>query len=408
MKPYTLSSFVCISELFIFLLWVWTLLLFFSVHTSEVYPQIWTHQFIGMSVVLLLLALSLPLCTRTEIKVGIYLVQLFLVLVIGLPEGDSVWLELFFTIILVIELVTFFPLSATLVLYGLSIFLLLLMQHNLNIWGRTVEAPLWYNQVNFILVTGFILFLGISLRLAEGTVEKAKVEEQRLDNAVYQLTSANVGFQNYARTSSETSKIDERKRISREIHDTVGYTLVNVMMMAEAASDQVGEGQEGLEKLIQSILEQSQSGLYETRRAVRALREIEQRETGLKLFVQLIDVFQAATGVKVRFEYSDVPSTFGERIDSILYRIIQEGLTNSFRHGKASFVEVFLWRNEGEIGVSIRDNGSGAEGTLKEGVGFAGMRERLSEIEGVVKAHNIPTGFLVDVRIPGKAESIYD
>jgi len=361
-----------------------------------------------MSVVLLLLALSLPLCTRTEIKVGIYLVQLFLVLVIGLPEGDSVWLELFFTIILVIELVTFFPLSATLVLYGLSIFLLLLMQHNLNIWGRTVEAPLWYNQVNFILVTGFILFLGISLRLAEGTVEKAKVEEQRLDNAVYQLTSANVGFQNYARTSSETSKIDERKRISREIHDTVGYTLVNVMMMAEAASDQVGEGQEGLEKLIQSILEQSQSGLYETRRAVRALREIEQRETGLKLFVQLIDVFQAATGVKVRFEYSDVPSTFGERIDSILYRIIQEGLTNSFRHGKASFVEVFLWRNEGEIGVSIRDNGSGAEGTLKEGVGFAGMRERLSEIEGVVKAHNIPTGFLVDVRIPGKAESIYD
>jgi len=361
-----------------------------------------------MSVVILLVALILPLSVRTEIKVGIYLVQLFLVLVIGLPEGDSVWLELFFTIILVIELVTFFPLSATLVLYVLSIFMLLLMQHNLNIWGRTVEAPLWYNQVNFILVTGFILFLGVSLRLAEGTVKKAKVEEQRLDNAVYQLTSANVGFQNYARTSGETSKIDERKRISREIHDTVGYTLVNVMMMAEAASDQVGEGQEGLEKLIQSILEQSQSGLYETRRAVRALREIEQRESGLKLFVQLIDVFQAATGVKVRFEYSDVPSTFGDRIDSIIYRIIQEGLTNSFRHGKASFVEVFLWRNEGEIGVSIRDNGSGAEGTPKEGVGFAGMRERLSEIEGVVKAHNIPTGFLVDVRIPGKAEGIYD
>src|SRR6056297_8994 len=169
-KPYMLSSFVCISELVIFLLWVWTLLLFFSVHTSEVYPQIWAYQFIGMSVVILLVALILPLSVRTEIKVGIYLVQLFLVLVIGLPEGDSVWLELFFTIILVIELVTFFPLSATLVLYVLSIFMLLLMQHNLNIWGRTVEAPLWYNQVNFILVTGFILFLGVSLRLAEGTV----------------------------------------------------------------------------------------------------------------------------------------------------------------------------------------------------------------------------------------------
>ncbi len=398
------DRFVCVAEFLIILLWIWTWVVFFLLHSTEIYPQIWTYQFIGMNSLIIVCALLFPFIKRIEVKVVCFLIQLLLVLIIGLPEAKSLWLELFLQIILIIELFVFFPFSSSLILFGILNILFLLMQHPLIIWGRYVDAAPLLDQLNCILLQVLIFFLGQGGRKVDDQLRRSNGVIQRLDSAVYQLTSANVGFQNYARTSSEVSKIDERKRISRDIHDTVGYTLVNVMMMAEAATDHVRQEQKTLGKLIQSILEQSQTGLNETRRAVRALREIEQRETGLKMFIKLIHIFQEATGVKVKFEYSDLPNSFGEKRDKVIYRAIQEGLTNSFRHGKATFIEVYLWRSEIEIGVSIRDNGTGSGNSLKEGVGLSGMRERLDELDGTVKAHNIPSGFMVDVRIPYGAE----
>ncbi len=83
-------------------------------------------------------------------------------------------------------------------------------------------------------------------------------------------------------------------------------------------------------------------------------------------------------------------------------RIVQEGLTNAFRHGKATRVRINLWQTEGEILVSVLDNGRGiAPGTsVTDGIGLAGMRERLAEYGGEIRLGPVVDGFELAATIP--------
>jgi signal transduction histidine kinase len=104
----------------------------------------------------------------------------------------------------------------------------------------------------------------------------------------------------------------------------------------------------------------------------------------------------------VEVHRGNLPSTLGQRLDSVVFRIVQEGLTNAFRHGNASHVSVFCWRSSGEIRISVRDNGRGMENlaTAEEGMGLSGIRERLAEVGGAVTRRNLDGGFELEVTIP--------
>jgi signal transduction histidine kinase len=86
----------------------------------------------------------------------------------------------------------------------------------------------------------------------------------------------------------------------------------------------------------------------------------------------------------------------------MIYRLIQQGLTNAFRHGKADSVRVNLWRADTEIRVTIADNGKGSE-DVQEGIGLQGMRERLSTVGGRIETRSRPDGFELSAAIPAEA-----
>jgi signal transduction histidine kinase len=226
----------------------------------------------------------------------------------------------------------------------------------------------------------------------------------RLDKAVSQLIDANIGFQKYAATAGEESASQERRRVSRDIHDTAVHSLVNIIMLAESISDKISPDQTAVYDMLQMIIAQGKDAVGDTRQSLRDLRAIEQQpRKGLKQIHRLIKVFSQATGIEVGINYGNLPWEFGNEIDETIYRMIQEGMTNAFRHGKATRIQISLWITTTdlvpELNVSISDNGFGSQ-EVKQGIGLQGMEERLRKLGGSIEAKNVPGGFSVSGVIP--------
>ncbi|MCD6397029.1 MAG: sensor histidine kinase, partial [Spirochaetaceae bacterium] len=217
---------------------------------------------------------------------------------------------------------------------------------------------------------------------------------------ITQLTDANIGFQSYVNNLEIQTLIEERKRVSREIHDTVGYVLTNIIMMMEAASLLTDENIKKRNKILLTARNQAQKGLAETRAALRHLRsEKIVKAYGINMIEELVSVFQQATGIDIKVEYGNLSGFTNDRIDAIIFRTIQEGMTNAFRHGMATIIRINFWISENILHLTIHDNGIGANEII-DGIGVAGMRERISDIGGSLEIRNVDDGFKINADIP--------
>lgn len=222
----------------------------------------------------------------------------------------------------------------------------------------------------------------------------------RLDSAISQLTDANIGFQKYVKEKEIETLANERKRLSREIHDAVGYSLTNIIMLLEAAALLVDKDKGKQKEAILNAKAQAMNGLEETRTALRHLREEREEPLhGKKAVDELIRAFRDATGIKIKVEYGNLPFSLGERVDTLIFRMIQEGMTNAFRHGMATVITIIFWVDDGLLRLSIHDNGTGTS-DIVEGIGLAGMRERLEQLEGKLILKNVVDGFELSAEIP--------
>ena len=227
----------------------------------------------------------------------------------------------------------------------------------------------------------------------------------RLDSAVTELSHAQDGLMDDATSTRMLSTVEERNRITREIHDTIGYTLTNVSMMLEAAQDLAREEPPKLIETLRSAREQSRQGLDDIRQALHLLRDKEERRpVGLVAVQRMTQTFARATGIRVEVEYGNMPMSCGEECDGVIYHFIQEGLTNAFRHGQATAIRVALWIEKRHYRISVRDNGTGAE-NLSEGIGLLGMRERLGKLGGTLMVRNVIDGFEIIASVPRLEES---
>lgn len=233
-------------------------------------------------------------------------------------------------------------------------------------------------------------------------------DKNRMENFVVYLTRSNLEYQDYAISAREAGSEEERKRITRDIHDIVGYTLTNNMMLMESAIDMMQENPLGVPKIIEIARSNAEEGLNRIRQALYNLRKQDtQFPIGIRAIYRLASVFENATGIKVRCEFGNVSLINSEEIDSAVYHLVQESLINSFRHGKAGDITVTLWLNKGIVQVQVRDNGVGADllpGRIVEGIGLQGMRERVERIGGTLSASAGPDGFIIEALIPASGK----
>ena len=223
-----------------------------------------------------------------------------------------------------------------------------------------------------------------------------------LQGAFEQLTDSNLGLQLYATNAENESATKERTRITRELHDSVGYALTNIAMMMKAAGVLLDRDPEKLRDMVKQAQDLANEALGEARSILYKLRKVnDQSYQGLWAISRLVKAYRLATGVDVEVHYGNVEWSLGRNIDACFYRLVQEGLTNAYRHGGATRVRITMWMSDERTVVQIWDNGRGAP-VVHDGIGLAGMRERFADFGGSVQAGNSVDGFEVKGSIPWK------
>ena len=199
----------------------------------------------------------------------------------------------------------------------------------------------------------------------------------------------------------------ERRRIARELHDSLGQDLSSAKMIADTMVMQNGSS----EPIKQSAVDLS--SLMD--RAIQQVRSISYLlhpplldEIGLHSALQwYLDGLQKRSGIEIsiKVEPPDFPRLPAD-METAIFRIVQEALTNVFRHSGASKASVVLTKGENEVACSVRDDGKGIAEDVSEfkpeiiGVGIAGMRQRVKEFDGELRLRNADPGTLIEVTIP--------
>ena len=346
--------------------------------------------------------LSLLICVVENRMLSLFLILLhsFVFIIIGYPLSGYIGIELTLITVLLAEISVCFRIRNGATAGGLLIVVTLLFQKPINAWNEILPGVVIHDLVSLGLYSLIILILSLSANHYSTKFFSQKTVSTRLNETIMMLTSANLGFQEHAVLVEEQSKDDERKRLTREIHDTVGYTLTNVIMMIEAATDLATGNPVKLKDLLRKTRSQVQEGLNETRRALRMLRSVEvEKLKGLKAIHGLLKSFETVTGVRINVEFGNVPWILGQPYDQIIYRFVQEGLTNAFRHGKATEIKIRFWQDDSAVTLHIHDNGMGCN-EIEEGIGLAGMRERFERLGGRILAHSVTDGFELSARLP--------
>jgi len=371
---------------------------FFMIRERLVFEERFSWQFfllLGCSLFISLLMFLTP------VKKGFFLLLKYLfIFLIGYPLRTYVWLELYLLISVILEISLYFYDWKAYLFYGISLLELVLFLLPRNAFEQDVSS----GKTVDILSVLFLLLL--TVWMINRTAWTARRNQQqsiliaKQDAALERLTKANLGYQAYSTNLELDTLKKERNRVSREIHDSVGYSLTNIRVMLDAVSLLMDEDPRQARSLIRKSMEEAGICLEETRAAMRQLRSKEiNRPKGIRAFFELMQVFSEATGIKVSAEFGNVPSSYGSKIDKVIIRFIQEGLTNSFRHGRATEIAVFFWQSKGYLTVRIQDNGCGVS-DLHEGIGLSGMRERLDEVQGRLHFQSISSGFKLEALIP--------
>jgi two-component system, NarL family, sensor histidine kinase DegS len=199
---------------------------------------------------------------------------------------------------------------------------------------------------------------------------------------------------------------DERKRLSREIHDGPAQMMANVMMRSDLI-ERVYKERGAAEAIneIKSMKKMVRSALYEVRRIIYDLRPMALDDLGLvptlKKYLQTIEEYHKTTRIQFTNIGDDrrLPSNY----EVALFRIIQESVQNALKHAEALTVQVKLEIKRDHIMAVIKDDGKGFDinESKPESFGLLGIRERVELLEGELTIHSkIGTGTLVIIQIP--------
>ena len=246
-----------------------------------------------------------------------------------------------------------------------------------------------------VMVAGSAFFAAAS-RLA---VEQSE-ERQRTEGLLKELEAAHGRLQAYALEVETLSVARERQRLAQDVHDAVAHTLTGLLMQLQAIRRLLPADVGAAAARLAIVEEAARHGLDEVRRAVRAMRpEHLEAIGGVDAMRRLCDQFAERTGIRANF-LADANLRITPAHEVLLYRTLQECLTNAARHGRASAIWASLSAHDGRIELRIRDDGVGAA-AVRPGLGLGGMQERAQAAQGRFSYRTAPEeGFEAVLMLP--------
>ncbi|MBK6728843.1 MAG: sensor histidine kinase [Xanthomonadales bacterium] len=242
----------------------------------------------------------------------------------------------------------------------------------------------WFDAVlQSFLYLGFSSFTFVTSMVARGQTDAR--EEQRRLNSELRATRALL---------AESSRIAERVRIARELHDLVGHHLTALTLNLEVASHLVEGNAKDKVRQAQSV---AKLLLSDVREVVSQLRD----EAEIDLGGALRSLVEGVPAPKVTMELPEDFRVEDARRAHVLLRCAQEILTNTIRHARAEHLWLsFARETDGTLTLRSRDDGVGGE-AIAVGNGLSGMRERLNEFGGTLEFETAPgRGFRLAAHLP--------
>jgi signal transduction histidine kinase len=203
-----------------------------------------------------------------------------------------------------------------------------------------------------------------------------------------------------------TLQDDERRRIARELHDGLGQDLAAAKIMLDSIPLQnTIETKDAAANDASDLMDRA---IKQTRSLSHLLHPPLLDEVGLLSAVSwYVEGLSKRSGIETELDiYPPRFPRLAPELETAIFRIIQEALTNVFRHAKAQRAGVTLRLENGQVVIRIGDDGMGIEQEVLElspgrlGVGIAGMKQRTLELGGELRLENGNPGTVLDVRIP--------
>jgi signal transduction histidine kinase len=197
---------------------------------------------------------------------------------------------------------------------------------------------------------------------------------------------------------------DERKRISRELHDETGQSLMVIRLyLGMLEKSLTGRTAKGKVRETVTVVDRTIEGI---RRIIGRLSPLVLQELGLIAAIRKeAKDLAKSTGVKARVAVSDDVGRLAPEIETAIYRVVQEALHNVAKHSQAKSVNIQMSREDGTVSLLVEDDGVGiskAPGkTDRQSFGLAGIRERIGMLGGKVRVLSVKgKGTRVEVTVP--------
>ncbi|HEY4951529.1 MAG TPA: PAS domain-containing sensor histidine kinase [Candidatus Acidoferrales bacterium] len=205
---------------------------------------------------------------------------------------------------------------------------------------------------------------------------------------------------------------EERRRIARELHDSTGQSLAALVIHLSAVSARITDIDPAAAELLRDAILMSQKASDETRTLSYLLYPPTLDYAGLRSALEwYIEGFTHRSNVKVELNVSLGPNRLPEIVERTLFRIVQESLTNIFRHSGSDTARVQIEARSGIVRLEVADNGKGISESIlatlnssggQLGVGIRGMRERVRQLGGWLQIRARPNGTTIIVTLPVK------
>lgn len=250
-----------------------------------------------------------------------------------------------------------------------------------------VQAELQNNVSETRLVLFVLMFAGMLLTAT--IISIARLSEQRFADArLKELSARQVDIQE-----------EERKRVSRELHDSISQLLVSARYGLETALSK-SSGKSQIDEPIGKSMKALDEAITEVRRISMALRPSVLDDMGLAAALKSLGTeFSQQSGIMVEVDAQQVRQALSDEAKTALYRISQEALTNVARHSQAEKVRIRLHRNGNKVVFELNDDGAGmARGSETQdsggGLGIRNMKERIDTLQGTIRFSRAASGGL--------------
>ena len=286
----------------------------------------------------------------------------------------------------------------------------MLLLSNYNLMSLFIKLPsldtyirFYPESVRFLLLFGknFLYSLNIVVFMISLLfyILSAITERHRIQEELRMAFQANRELNSYLALSEKIAEDRERKRIAREIHDTLGHALTGISAGIDAVKVLVDIDTNRAKEQLNNVSVVVRDGIRDVRGSLNKMRPGALENNTLKeALIKIIREYEAISNLEIhlRYEWDNIDLDIAK--EDIVFRVIQESITNSVRHGHAKTIWIELLEEEEAYVMTIQDDGVGFD-ELHYGYGLKQMQERLMIIGGSVRFEN-RDGFYTHIKIP--------